>query len=268
MARLHDSVLAWLDVLDVDYLEVDGWRTRGNDSFNPVGSVNHHTAGARRGVAPSLGTCINGRPDVPGPLCHGLLGRDRVLRLIASGRANHAGRGGTRGMVGNSSCFGLEVEHTGVAATEPIDWQQVDVAARVHAAWALAAGYSGELVVQHWEWTTRKIDFVKGSVDPDWFRSEVARYMRLATSTRPSEQKEQLIMDAEVQAALDAMERRLTQKINDAIGSIWSDEATDETHDETTRRNHGSTRGWLAAIAEKLGVTRDDAMRHDPTHQA
>ena len=66
MARYTDSVLRWFDVLDVEYLEIDGWRGRGADTFTPKGSVNHHTAGARKGVVPSLGTCINGRPDVPG----------------------------------------------------------------------------------------------------------------------------------------------------------------------------------------------------------
>lgn len=186
MTRYTDSVIRWLDFFGVGYIEVDGWRSRGSSTFNPIGSVNHHTAGARKGIVPSLGTCINGRPDVPGPLCHILLGRDKIARLIASGRANHAGKGGARGMVGNTSCFGLEVEHVGIAANEPIDWDQVDVAARIHAAWALAAEYDAEMVVQHWEWTTRKIDFVRGSVDPNWFRDLVAHYIaRGRAGTKP-----------------------------------------------------------------------------------
>lgn len=41
-------------------VEVAGWQTRGNSSFNPRGSVDHHTAGPRSGNAPSLGICING----------------------------------------------------------------------------------------------------------------------------------------------------------------------------------------------------------------
>lgn len=125
MARdlgLRDRLIAH----GVTVVEVNGWKTRGSTSFSPDGSVNHHTACAppRAGrpvpATPSLGTCINGRPDVPGPLCNVLLGRDRKAYLIAAGRANHAGKGGVRGLVGNSKVYGLEIEHAGTTA-EGID---------------------------------------------------------------------------------------------------------------------------------------------------
>lgn len=174
------DILQNLILQGVQVIEINGWQTRGSTSFAPKGSVNHHTAGPRSGAAPSLGICINGRSDVPGPLCNGLLGRDLAVRLIAAGRANHAGRGGTRGMTGNSQVWGLEVEHVGTAA-EPIDPKLVDVAARCHAAAALTYGYDETTVVQHWEWTTRKIDFRKGALSPDSFRTTVDRYMRAPT---------------------------------------------------------------------------------------
>mgnify|MGYP000882814736 FL=1 len=172
------SILQNLVLVGVDVIEIDGWKTRGSTSFDPDGSVNHHTAGPMRGEAPSLGICINGRSDVPGPLCNGLLGRDRKLRLISAGRANHAGRGGTRGLSGNSEVWGLEVEHVGTAA-EAIDPKLIDVAARCHAAAALTYGFDENTVVQHWEWTTRKIDFRKGALSPDQFRAAVDRHMRM-----------------------------------------------------------------------------------------
>jgi hypothetical protein len=140
-------------------IEVDGWRTRGSDTFHPRGSVNHHTAGPRTGNAPSLGVCINGRSDLPGPLCNVLLARDLTCYVIAAGRANHAGKGGWQGLSGNSSVYGLEVENTGLA-DEPATPELLDAMHRVHA--AFLGGIDDPdvaLVCQHEEWTDRKIDF-------------------------------------------------------------------------------------------------------------
>ena len=88
--------------------ELPGWNTNGSSDFHPQGSVNHHTAGGANGANPSLATCLFGRPkdNLPGPLCNVLQsrdpnGRDRAL-IIAAGRANHAGKGGWRGLAGNS----------------------------------------------------------------------------------------------------------------------------------------------------------------------
>ena len=84
----------------LNVVEVNGWRTRGAEGFNPRGSVDHHTAGPRKGNAPSLGVCINGRADLPGPLCNVLVGRDGTCYVVAAGRANHAGAGGPIGPIG------------------------------------------------------------------------------------------------------------------------------------------------------------------------
>lgn len=139
-------------------VETNGWQTRGNDTFNPRGSVDHHTAGPRKGNAPSLGTVINGRPDLPGPLCHVLIGRDNTCYVIAAGRANHAGAGGWAGLQGNASVFGVERENVG-DGTEPWTLEQYDVAARVHAALISAHGNRWDLVCEHKEWAPhRKVD--------------------------------------------------------------------------------------------------------------
>lgn len=142
----------------VPVVEVAGWRTRGSSVFNPRGSVNHHTAGSANGVAPSLNICIYGRSGLPGPLCQVLLGRDLRAYLIAAGRANHAGSGGWQGLSGNSSVYGLEIEHVGHGPSK----QQLDMALRVHAAFleGPTASRNAGLVCQHFEWApTRKIDF-------------------------------------------------------------------------------------------------------------
>jgi hypothetical protein len=139
-------------------VEVEGWRTRGSDTFNPRGSVDHHTAGPRTGNAPSLNICINGRPDLPGPLCHVLIGRDNTCYVIAAGRANHAGPGGWGGLSGNASMFGIERENVGTGA-EPWTLEQYDVAAKAHAALISAHGSRFDLVCEHKEWAPRrKID--------------------------------------------------------------------------------------------------------------
>lgn len=140
-------------------VEVSGWQSRGSSYFNPRGSVDHHTAGSSRGNAPSLGVVTYGRSGLPGPLCNVLVARDNTCFVVAAGRANHAGRGGWRGLSGNSSVYGVERENVGTGA-EPWRDDQHLVAGLVHA--ALIEGRAGaEMVAQHKEWAPRrKIDVV------------------------------------------------------------------------------------------------------------
>lgn len=173
--------------------EIAGWQTRGSDALNARGSVNHHTAGPRTGVQPSLGICINGRSDLPGPLCNVHGPREESLRvnLVAAGRANHAGLGGFRGLAGNSTVYGLEEEHVGTIAEGLSDLRR-DRIARVHAAFAYGR-YGPEMVCQHWEWTTRKVDFVKTLLSPDDLRARVAKHlekMRQAENPQPQPQSD------------------------------------------------------------------------------
>jgi len=151
-------------------VEVAGWQTAGSESFAPGGSVNHHTAGPSTGSTPSLLTCIEGRPDLPGPLCNVYQSREPstdIAYVIASGRANHAGEGGWMGLTGNASVYGLEIEHDGTTA---LPEARIVYAARIH-----AAMFQGNpaMVCQHREWTTRKIDTAT-NVDGDRFRDLVA----------------------------------------------------------------------------------------------
>jgi hypothetical protein len=104
----------------VDVVEHPGWQTRGSDRFDPKGVICHHTASAPGRDAPSLGICVDGRPDLPGPLCHVLLSRSGRAIVIAAGRANHAGAGGFRDLSGNSSVLGIEGEYAGIVEREPV----------------------------------------------------------------------------------------------------------------------------------------------------
>jgi hypothetical protein len=154
-------------------IECDGWQSRGSSDFNPRGSVDHHTAGAATGNAPSLDICINGRPDLAGPLCNVLQARDNTMYVVAAGRANHAGDGGWRGLSGNSSVYGIERENVGTSA-EPWRPDQFEAAAQAHA--ALVRGKaSADMVCRHQEWTTRKID--THDVNGDDLRARIAFYL-------------------------------------------------------------------------------------------
>lgn len=197
-------------------VEIDGWRTRGSESFTPRGSVDHHTAGARTGNAPSLGVCINGRGDLPGPLCNVLVGRDNTCYVIAAGRANHAGKGGWRGLTGNSSVYGVERENVGTPS-EPWRADQTTAAARVHA--ALIRGTANPmhgLVCEHKEWAPgRKSD--AHSLSGDSFRHLVDAYLNttgdpdMAFGTAEAQQLNQIYQWALANQRLN--EEQLLEKI-------------------------------------------------------
>ena len=113
----------------IKVVETAGWSTRGyngQDLARVDGVLWHHTATNRNAFignpAPTLNLCIAGRSDLPGPLCHIVLGRDGTCYLIAAGLANHAGRGTGAGIPtdsGNYYLIGIEMESSGVA---PWDW--------------------------------------------------------------------------------------------------------------------------------------------------
>lgn len=155
----------------LDVVEVDGWQSRGVATFSPRGVVCHHTAGASTDDMPSLRTLINGREDLPGPLCQVGLSRSGVVYVIASGRANHAGKGEWEGLSGNADVFGIEAENDGRQA-----WPGAQVAAYQALAAALinGPGVGGDVarVCGHKEWAPgRKPD--PHDLDMDAFRAAV-----------------------------------------------------------------------------------------------
>lgn len=175
---LANRLRQWLSPIGVQVVEIDGWQSRGRTyaTFNPYGSVNHHTAGGP-GLAPSLGICINGRAGLPGPLCQVHQQRNDVVNVVAAGVANHAGRGSWRGQSGNASMFGLEIEHRGYD-DEPFPERRLDIACRVHAAFLSGLGNPDPgMLCQHFEWSAEgKIDFVRTLLPggPNGFRDRVA----------------------------------------------------------------------------------------------
>ena len=65
--------------------------------------------------------CVNGRPDLPGPLAHVVIGYDGVCHVIAAGRANHAGESNGNGPLAtgdvNAQLVGAEIDYDG---TQPM----------------------------------------------------------------------------------------------------------------------------------------------------
>lgn len=126
--------LIWLPQLLRDWgvkvEEVPGWHTRGHGDIHPIrGVIMHHTAGPREGDKASLGTIVNGRPGLDGPLAQIHLSRSGIASIVAAGKASHAGRGQwpfpSSGIVRNGAndcTIGIEWENVGQSKynVEPI----------------------------------------------------------------------------------------------------------------------------------------------------
>lgn len=156
-------------------IETPGWKSRGwagrQFAGSPKGVLWHHTATtsarAYKTGAPTLNMCINGRSDLPGPLCNIVFGRAGEVYITAAGWANHAGRGGPVGSVprdqGNTWLIGIEMESSGVA---PWDWTEDQIRVMPYLGAALEKAYlmdqpaADRLQIAHYEWSSM------GKIDP------------------------------------------------------------------------------------------------------
>lgn len=170
----------------VPVAEQAGWKLRGRAEFGEFkGVMIHHTAGPLKGNAPSLGVVTNGRSDLPGPLCNLLHGRDGTFYCVASGRANHAGRGSWHGVTnGNSNTIGIECENTGVANDSPWPAVQVERLAMGVAALLDHGGLPTIACMGHKEYALPKGRKIDPSFDMDAFRAKVDGY-RNGAAPRP-----------------------------------------------------------------------------------
>lgn len=157
--------------------EHPGWQTRGRRLLTIRGVICHHTASPPGKEAPSLGTVVRGRSDLPGPLCQLLLGRSGTFIVIAAGAANHAGRGLWHGITdANGQMLGIEAENSGLG--EPWPEKQLDAYIRGCAAICKHQKLGPEMVAGHREYALprgRKID--PTGIDMPWFRARVAQIL-------------------------------------------------------------------------------------------
>jgi hypothetical protein len=171
-----DRLLKALRAEGLTVVEHRNWRTHNRNSKGRWGPVNgvmiHHTV--TKGTKNTVELCYNGRSDLPGPLCHGVIAKDGTVYLVGHGRANHAGLGDDdvlRAVVdetalprdnelntdGNARFYGFECVNLG-NGKDP--WPQVQLEAIEKAAAALcrAHGWSEKSVIGHLEWSIQKID--------------------------------------------------------------------------------------------------------------
>ena len=129
----------WLaDVLSSAGLKIKpypGWESRGRSDFAPVGLMWHHTVTSPSTPDSTVDRilAVTGSSLVSAPLCNYSTNRDGTVSIIASGTANHGGRGGWQGKSGNRLFLGDEMKNRGTNALEP--WPAVQLeSARIAAA--------------------------------------------------------------------------------------------------------------------------------------
>lgn len=189
-------------------------------AFAPTHVMVHHTAApAGSGAVPSLRVVREGRRDLPGPLCHVLVGRDLRVRVISLGKANHAGAGQYPGIPedqGNTRAVGIEIEHAGTSREA---WSPVYVAFcdLVTAAVLDHIGQPATRLCAHKEYApTRKID--PYGWDMDDRRRAVARILAVGpqVDVQPAAKERDMFKIARVSDGrlfiLDGVGKRLITK--------------------------------------------------------
>lgn len=192
--------ISWLaDVLrsaGVQVVEEGPWLSRSaGSSFAPIGVLWHHTAAQSSAArpAPALGICIDGRSDLPGPLCHALVDFNGVFHVISANRANHAGRSRGSGPIpagdGNTLMVGWEIDYAGDGSgqggpVQEMTQAQYDASVAATAAVLTRLGTDASHARGHRETSTSgKID--PSFIDLDAMRADVAAAMGQAPPTTP-----------------------------------------------------------------------------------
>ncbi|MGE7317089.1 N-acetylmuramoyl-L-alanine amidase, partial [Staphylococcus capitis] len=184
------ATIPWLvDVLRAAGVQVvveGDWLNRMRPgSFDPIGVLWHHTASTSSATNPhpALNICINGRSDLPGPLCQALVDYHGVFHVISAGRCNHAGTSGGSGPIpagdGNTMLIGWEIDYNGVS--QEMTAAQYDASVAATAAVLTRLGRDASYARGHRETsTTGKID--PSFIDLDAMRADVAAKMAGGTA--------------------------------------------------------------------------------------
>nr|WP_129842621.1 N-acetylmuramoyl-L-alanine amidase [Streptomyces sp. RFCAC02] len=194
-----DAILKALKDEGVKVVEHKNWRTHnrnGAGAWGPVhGVMVHHTV--TTGTDASVDLCYDGRSDLPGPLCHGVIAKDGTLYLVGHGRANHAGAGdgdvldaviaeaslpadNEADTDGNTHFYGWECVNLG-DNKDPWPAEQVEAIVRASAAVCRAHGWGKDgdtSVIGHLEWQPGKIDPRGPGITMKDVRARVAERLR------------------------------------------------------------------------------------------
>lgn len=168
----------------VHVVERPGWETHNRNHKGPFGPVHgmllHHTASS--GELASVELCEDGYAELPGPLCHAVIGKSGTVYLVGHGRANHAGTGDPNvmaaviderygdkppathfhegmsgGVDGNARLYGAECVNLG-NGKDPWPDIQVEAMVRWSAALCRAHRWTAKSVLGHKEWSDWKPD--------------------------------------------------------------------------------------------------------------
>ena len=204
------AFLAALRAEGLTVVEVGSWKTHNRSGHGDWGPLNgilvHHTV--TKGTQSTVNICRDGYSELPGPLCHGVIGKDGVIYLVGYGRANHAGGGdprvldavtyenyvtsppatrygqGDAGAVdGNARLYGFECENMG-DGKDPWPAKQVEAIVRAGAALCRAHGWGSKSVIGHHEWSNQKND-PRGFTMPA-IRARVAERLAHASNWNPT----------------------------------------------------------------------------------
>ena len=156
--------------------EVRHWRRHNRNAKGAWGPLNgvmiHHTVTS--GTDGSVRLCYDGRSDLPGPLCHGVIDKNGEIWLVGNGRANHAGLGDSDVLDavvnerklppdndadsdGNARFYGFECINLG-DGKDPWPEAQLEAITRVSAAICRAHDWTERSVIGHKEWQPGKSD--------------------------------------------------------------------------------------------------------------
>ncbi|WP_405899828.1 N-acetylmuramoyl-L-alanine amidase [Streptomyces sp. NBC_00727] len=171
------AFLAALKKEGLTVVEVGDWRSHNRNHKGHWGPVNgvmiHHSV--TKGTDATVKMCRDGHPDLPGPLCHGVIAKDGRVHLVGYGRTNHAGMGDDdvlRAVVaekkhlphdnetntdGNRHFYGFECENLG-DGKDPWPDAQLEAVEKVSAAICRHHGWTARSVIGHREWQPGKVD--------------------------------------------------------------------------------------------------------------
>ncbi|HEY9015593.1 MAG TPA: N-acetylmuramoyl-L-alanine amidase [Gemmatimonadales bacterium] len=202
------KLLSALRAEGLQILEHGTWKTHNRNHKGPFdqlhGVMLHHT-GDYTSEAQMVQLCYDGRSDLPGPLCHGVIDKRGRIHLVGYGRANHAGPGDPDVLAaviaerplpadneatvdGNRHFWGFEAINRG-DGKDP--WPEVQVEAMVRAPAAILRAYGwgkkGDTsTIGHLEWQPGKPD-PRGPGFPGMnaLRERVAQRLRHPASWSP-----------------------------------------------------------------------------------
>lgn len=237
----EDCLAAGLKVV-----QLDGWQRRGVEFPSiPNTVIAHHTAtpASARGDLPTQKILIEGRSDLAGPLCQVALGRNGTVYIVASGKANHAGKGAWRGTTLSAQTIGIEAENPG----DGKPWPAKQYAAYVQLVAVLlrSLGQSPERLAGHKEWALpagRKTD---PTLDMNQFRRDVATVMAPHHTPAPTTK------EWDEMATKDEIKAVVQEVVDAAVAKLHADHLVllrgtqDGTHPEN-----------LTSIANALGIKR------------